>query len=460
MNIKGIIGLSVVCAAEVVMGAPDMDVTTVTMSQDIPTRLVTINYTLSDQPAVITLDIETNIVVNGETIGWASIGGEHVCNATGDVWKKIEKTTGVITWRPDQSWEGPDGKGFKVDGVTYKARAKVTAYAMNNTPDYMVVDVSDAAQPNTQKYYPSVDFLPGGILSNTNYRATKLVMRKIMAKDVEWTMGSVAETGRQTNREATHQVKLTNNYYIGVFELTQAQWVLITGYNPSKFSEGENAMRPVENVNYNEIRLYSNSTVAATDEQIAQYSWPKDPNPSSFLGKIRAKTGIDFDLPSEAQWEFAARAGHGEGYWGDGSAIKISSSNMDANLNRLGRYLNNPSTNSSKNPSVTIAPVEGGTAIVGSYEQNGWGLYDSHGNVWEWCLDWDEADIAGHGGKVNIDQNNPKFTLSGEEGDRRILRSGSWAGTAQQSRSAYRNQSVPSTRFSSGLRLSCTAGLQ
>ena len=69
-------------------------------------RKVTITYTITDAPAVVTLDIETNIVVNGETTGWASIGGEHIWNATGDVWKKVGSSgtfNGRITWLPYKS---------------------------------------------------------------------------------------------------------------------------------------------------------------------------------------------------------------------------------------------------------------------------------------------------------------------------------------------------------------------
>ena len=198
------------------------EVTGVTMSQAID-RLVTISYTLSDAPAVITLDVQTN-----NTQGtWASIGGVAVCNAQGDVWKKVETGNHTITWHPDLSW--PDHK--IADGG---ARAVVTAWTLDNTPDYMVVDISAGAQPNTQRYYPAVEFLPGGLLEDPIYRTSTIVMRKIMAKGVTWTMGSTpleSDANRNATREATHQVTLTNNYYIGVFEVTQDQWALIQTSN-------------------------------------------------------------------------------------------------------------------------------------------------------------------------------------------------------------------------------------
>jgi formylglycine-generating enzyme required for sulfatase activity len=310
----------------------------------------------------------------------------------------------------------------------------------------MVVDISDAAQPNTQRYYPAVDFLPGSALGQTGavtnnpaYKTTMIVMRKIMAKGVTWTMGSTdAETkfGRDVTKEATHQVALTNNYYIGVFEVTQAQWALIhQGENdsPSQFANvPDHAMRPVEQVCFNEIRM-GDGTAAAADS----LEWPGAPHSSSFLGFLRNRTDIDFDLPSEAQWEFAARAGNGDTKWGDGSAM-ISAVKC-TNLISLGRY-----TYSGGNTD--------GTAVVGSYKANDWGLYDMHGNACEWCLDWFAANISKLEGAVNTD------SASGT----RVLRSGAYNQDAKFSRPACRTLAVdPSRNTPSGIgfRLACRAGL-
>ena len=438
------------------------EVSNVTMTQDASNgRLVTITYNLSED-AVVTLDVLTNATPNAAT-GWVSIGGEAICNAQGAVWRKVTSADAdgngnyTITWRPDLSWTDEIGKGFKVaDGC---AKAVLTAWSLNNTPNYMVVDISSAAQPNTQKYYPSVDFLPGGILGNPDYRTGMLVMRKIMAKDVTWMMGSTTlETQRTAASEATHQVTLTNNYYIGVFQLTQAQWDLIqtSRLAPAYFSDvNDRAMRPVENVSYNEIRNAANATAANT-----AYDWPADPNPGSFLGLLRTKTGIDFDLPSDAQWEFAARAGNGDTKWGDGSAIL--NTDRDANLDRLGRYgLNGGQTPTYAAPQPWWGATNG-TPIVGSYLPNSWGLYDMHGNLWEWCLDWYEDGITANGGKVNVNHAAPANTLSGASGVNRVIRGGSWLNvSAGLFRSALRTYSVPTNRgFNVGFRVSCTAGLQ
>ena len=446
MNIKSIpmAVLAAAIAATTQAAVPRVSNTQMTQAAN---RLVTITYELADGPAVITLDIETNVTGTAE---WVSIGGANIQQVTGDVWKKVETGSHTMQWRPDLSW--PDHK-IAAGG----ARAAITAWALDNTPDYMVVDISAAAQPNTQTYYPSADFVPGGV-TNSLYKTTTLLMRKIMAKDVTWTMGSTTleNQNRQAAREATHQVKLANNYYIGVYEITQSQWSQVATNNTTAVANftTERFMRPMEKLSYNEIRNAANTTTAN-----AAYNWPNDPNPSSFLGLLRSKTGIDFDLPSEAQWEFAARAGNGVGYWGDGSGILNAA--LDANLNLLGRYLNNPTSNSSTSPAATISPSEGGSAIVGSYLPNAWGIYDMHGNVWEWCLDWYEDNINAHGGAVNIDPSAPAKTLSGASGANRVRRGGSLLDGAGNVRPAFRADKTPTARdLNIGFRVLCSAGLR
>ena len=112
-----------------------------------------------------------------------------------------------------------------------------------------------------------------------------------------------------------------------------------------------------------------------------------------------------------------------------------------------------------------------GTAIVGSYAPNAWGLYDMHGNVWEWCLDWYQENIATakdasdelYGGRVNIDPSNPANYLSGASasGANRVSRGGSWIYAAGYCRPAFRGIYAPTARNSfNGFRLLCSAGLQ
>jgi hypothetical protein len=284
-------------------------VSDVDMTQSDTSRRVTVTYKLN-VPAVVTLDILTN----GPN-GWVSIGGEHIQRVTGDVWKKVSgKDQYSIVWRPDLDWPDhvvPEGG----------ARAKVTAWALNNTPQYMVVDLTGSAQDKV-RYYPDVRFLPGGLLANPVYRTTSLVMRRIPAAGVEWNMGSVEESKRDPNRETIHKVRLDSDYYMGVFEITQKQWAMVAGYNNSFFKRAGdlNYYRPVERVSYNEIRLADGKEVTGefVDVNDSSCFYPAAPHADSFLGRLRTLSGVAFDLPTEAQWEFAARAGNGEWRWGHG----------------------------------------------------------------------------------------------------------------------------------------------
>lgn len=432
-------------AAGAIAAVPE--VSGVAMSQSSMNPRVTITYTLSVEPAVITLDVQTNATLNAavDDPGWTSIGGEAVCNAEGDVWKKVETGAHSITWRPDQSW--PDHK-IENGG----ARAVVTAWSTNNPPAYMVVDISAGAQPNTQRYYPAVEFLPGGILGNPDYRESSLVMRKVPAAGVEWMMGSIAESGRTAAKEASHKAKLDENFYLGVFPVTQSQWALIQTSRqfPSCFQyEADKKWRPVENICYNEVRLSD-----ATTSGNSAYYWPNNPHGGSFLGRLRTKTGILFDMPGEAQWEFAARAGNGEGKWGDGS--DYLSSTTDANLTPLACYGRANIQNSVSEGNTTWAAADGGTTPVGTHDPNAWGFYDMYGNVFEMCLDWLEDDISAHGGAVNINPAAPAKNLSGNDGAYRVCRGGSYRHAASSCRSAYRTECIANGRYNIyGLRVAC-----
>ena len=414
-------------------------------------KLVRITYSLSEA-AVVTLEVQTNANTGADMNdpGWTSIGGPAVCNAQGDVWKRVAAGAHTITWNARQWW--PDH--VIAEGG---ARAKVTAWALDNPPDYMVVDLTATAAPNTQKYYPAVDFLPGGLLSNDDYRTTSLVMRKVPAAGVEWTMGSVAEAGRSAAKETPHKAKLDDNYYLGVFPITQSQWALVQSSRPypSCFQyEADKKMRPVENICYNEIRL-SNAETSGS----ATYYWPNAPHGNSFLGRLRTKTGIDFDMPSEAQWEYACRAGNGEGKWGDGS--DYLSSDTDANLSSLACYGRANIQNSVAEGDTTWTAADGGTMPVGTHSPNAWGFYDMNGNIYEPCNDWFEEDPSAHFGAVNVDPSHPGNNLSGVAGTYRVWRGGSYRHAASACRSASRTEGIANGRYNiAGVRVACPVEIE
>jgi formylglycine-generating enzyme required for sulfatase activity len=168
----------------------------------------------------------------------------------------------------------------------------------------------------------------------------------------------------------------------------------------------------------------------------------------SFLGRLRAKTGLTFDLPTEAQWEYACRAGT-TGALHDGT-VNIASETVDASLAQLGRYAyNGGRPNGTGTPVVSCATNEA-TAEVGSYIPNAWGLYDMHGNVFEWCLDgFDTTNPQLPGGTDPVGV--PVDTA-------RIRRSGSWAHPAKDNRSALRSYGGPhyETEGDTGFRLTRT----
>ncbi len=412
-------------------------------------RAVVITYTLANGPAVVTFDIQTNCVVNGET-QWASIGGRNIDNYSGDGNCLVTgDTTHRIEWHPDKSW--PDHV-VPAGG----ARAVLTAWAPDSTPDYMVVDLAEQSNARV-RYYASTNDLPGGLLDNEAYRTTLLVMRRIHAKNVSWTMGSYFEEGRVASTEMTHQVMLTNDYYMGVFEITQGQWAMVKGTavsaqltNPYK-----RLLRPMENISTAMMRESGSNT------QNSEAWYPNPPNGDSFLGVLRARTQLDFDLPSEAQWEFAARAGHGENKWGDGSPYKRLNGTYSAEYLVPGRWERNQASPGTYSGGTSEATPENCTAICGSYPPNSFGLYDMHGNVYEMCLDWYKADITALGGAVNVSDGGYG---SGTYASKRLIvrKGGNWGqGDTAMLRAADRQNEPSTVRCPyDGFRVMCRAGLK
>jgi len=256
--------------------------------------------------------------------------------------------------------------------------------------EYQVIDLSGGASASS---YPvsTLSAEPKGGWTD-EYKTTKLVLRRIEAGTFLMGEPPFAESQRVT---------LTEPYYIGVFEVTQKQWELVMGKRPSYFTNDKYyASRPVEQVSYSAIRGGSKGL-----------RWPgsSEVDATSFLGALRKKTGLSFDLPTEAQWEYACRAGTTTDF-NDGSSKTGSSC---VNMNRVGRYW----YNGGNLYSVSVT-TSGGTAKVGSYVPNAWGLYDMHGNVWEWCLD--RYGTLAYG-------TDPKGTTSSSA---RVARGGCWYGSA------------------------------
>jgi len=227
-------------------------------------------------------------------------------------------------------------------------------------PLYMVIDLmkdKDATNQITYVYPGDAKLETYGRwtnvwfgVTNSEYKTDKLVLRRVPA-------GSFMMGEYPGNRPVT----LTKACYVGVFELTDAQWYRIMGTGNASSST------PKIKVSYNMLRGATNGVPA-----VNWYTTGSDVCPTSFIGCLRTKTGIDdFDLPTDAQWEYCCRAGT-QSYYSDGVSTSAADTNI---LNEIGWWKGNGGITAIQHP-------------VGEKAPNAWGLYDTHGNVWEICLDW------------------------------------------------------------------------
>lgn len=420
---------------------------------------VTVTYSLTAAPAIVTMDVQTNVVVAGEET-WVSIGGANITSGenalTGEVYKAVTNAgPHEISWRPDRSWPAEQGT---VNPRGDTVRVVLTAWPTNDPPPYMVVDLATGGRT----FYPGEEFLPGGLLANESYRTNSLVMRKIEARDMTWTMGSIGEYGRDvgTNDEPTKSVTMTNDYYIGVFPVTQRQYAEITGMWPSKFSMVScRDMRPVESVSYNWIRFSKTGNYSVSD--VTNHEWPHPPLGDTFPGILRTRTGgIVFDLPTEEQWEFACRAGHYEGEWGNGAPYELDGSDAKNEACAIGRNGNNVS-NSGVTDHESEYDATRGTAICGSYPPNSWGLYDMHGNVREWTVNtYNRVEFnekfAGVPGMTPI---NAATGMGIHSNDIKCVRGGNWNSPAYRMRAGDRSnfELIGTGKANLGFRVVCPA---
>ncbi len=242
-------------------------------------------------------------------------------------------------------------------------------------------------------------------------------------------MGSPAgERCRWDAEGPVHSVTLTHGFYIQSTEVTQQQWAEVFGINPSQYT-GMN--RPVEEVTWFDCCIYCNRLSQAeglmpcyyTDES---YITVFDGTPPVTSGSVYWRQDANgYRLPTEAEWEYACRAGTTTAY---NSGQDNTSCEGDGNLDPLGRYYYNGGSSSYH-------------ADVGSYQGNALGLYDMHGNVWEWCWDWYSSDY--YSSTPATDPTGPSF------GSGRVARGGSWGSTAKFCRSAVRYYGSPGDQFSS-----------
>ena len=219
-----------------------------------------------------------------------------------------------------------------------------------------------------------------------------------------FTMGSpTTEVGRGTN-ETEHNVSLTKGFYLGKYEVTQAQYEAVMTGNTNSLSPTPsqwpgNPNRPVEKVSWADAQIFLTRLNAQQSANIP--------------------TGWAYVLPTESQWEYACRAGTTTAYsWGATIASSNANYNWDGGANDGNDFKQ--------------------TRDVGQYWANPWGFFDMHGNVFEWTADWYQAAYP---------TGNPVMDPTGSaSGSNRVRRGGSWLGGVSHTRSAYRSSFNPSTR--------------
>lgn len=268
------------------------------------------------------------------------------------------------------------------------------------------------------------------ITNNPAYKTTQMVFRRV-PKGI-FQMGSGG--GKITN-----QVTITKDFYMAVFETTQGQWKTITGSYDSyfKFVKADiRDYRPADYMSYDYIR-------GSTAQGI---NWPLTGTnvvANGFIDKARRKINnkLALDMPTEAQWEYACRAGTDTVFNDGNSVANVTGANAETNqwLSALGRYKWNGGAvwngSSWTQPALATTEANEGIAPVGLYAPNNWGLYDMHGNAAEFCLDWYDAALS-----ENSDPRGPAT------GTKRCTRGGFWW-TAANGCMAYNRASDNSNTF-------------
>lgn len=352
--------LAALCPILASTAALALDVSDVAARQRWPwNNLVDIDFTLSgtEAGALYQVDVAARFPgIEGDEVAAKSLVTEPVVSGDG---------AHRVTW--DLAADHP---GL----VTTNFTARVTVTPLGDTaPVYMVIDLSAGPTAGAGDY-PVRYTTQAPDLSDDTCRTTEMWLRRCPAGT--FSMGYDGYESSADGAWKTHAVTLSHPFYIGVFECTQQQWYQVTGAWPSFYSnEICRATRPVENISYRgNIRGNTGWTDNnGNDTNVAD---------GSFVAKMRSRTGITWlDLPTEAQWEYAARAGTDYEYgWADAE---------ESNIKTFARGANTPSPKDRTTVNVANRDVttDYGTAKVGSYRANAWGLYDMLGNVYELCGD-------------------------------------------------------------------------
>ena len=338
MNIKRIIMTGIMMSAVSVLAA--VSITDVSAKQRYPWNgLVDITYTISGDVGSMTRP-SMIMTAKDENTGLTYLATTFLSKPP------MTAGTHTVTWNPIA-----DALHITSD------KMRMTISIEDNFPLYCLINVSGGSSA-TKYPVTYLDAVPSGgwtIEHKTNY----IVMRWCPA-------GTYMMQGQR-------KVTLTKPFYIGIFEVTQMQWKNVVGNN----SPSASAVAYPTSQRYAHIR-------GGVDYPIST-----QPEPDTFVGRLMAKSELSgIDLPTEAQWEYACRAG---------TITEVSS----------GKGLN--SVNVKEVARVYEGSIDGATGVVGCYKANPWGLYDMHGNISELCLDYLQSDVG------TDDAEDPKGPTSGSD---------------------------------------------
>jgi formylglycine-generating enzyme required for sulfatase activity len=268
-----------------------------------------------------------------------------------------------------------------------------------------------------------------------------------------FTMGSPDDEpgGPYTDEQPQHQVTLSNSFYMQTTEVTQKQWQDIIGNNPALSNKGNEY--PLETVNWFEAAWFANALSTAEGRSECYTLTGCSPIPAGNdleCTDVAMNSGCTgYRLPTEAEWEYAARATTTTAWsylhsYDTSATGEERGTGFNSNLHAMGWYEFN---NVGGDLSRAVAGYPSGTKPVARKQPNKWGLYDMPGNVLEWCQDWYDSNYYSDAAS-GIDPQGP------DTGVDRVIRGGSWANSADGTRSANRFSSFPGLRNSGlGFRL-------
>ena len=365
-------------------------VSDVTFTQDAATHDVKVTYDLAtsdNEPAFVSLDVLTNGV---------SVGATRVKTLSGDVSTTPADTASLVDPGEDRQivWRArADLPGVGIDNATFR----VTAIATNHFEGlYMVVDLS---RGKDSTYWPVQYTACKPDTNSPAFYTTELWLRRVPAGTFAMGYGTSGDAA------PVHNVTLTKDFYCGVVPVTVAQHRLIDAL-PANFTndDTEHDRHPIVYTVYSSLR---------------GTGWPnnKTVSSSSTVGKLRAKTSLAFELPTEAQWEYACRAGHSGNTYNEGTA-----------------YNNNYGA-------LAWGQVNAGgtTHPVGQKKPSDWDFYDFYGNAYEWCRDW----FGAYSAAAQVDPVGP----TSNSNNQRVRRGGAFGSNESGCNSYYRNHGISGENY-------------